>query len=35
MGPPGAVPELVVPFMRKLYLDVLGEFHRLWSGDDQ
>ena len=29
------LPELVVPFMRRLYLDVLGEFHRLWSGDDQ
>ena len=32
---PEQLPELVVPFMRKLYFDVLGEFHRLWSGDDQ
>jgi len=32
---PEQLPELVVPFMRRLYLDVLGEFHRLWSGDDR
>jgi putative (di)nucleoside polyphosphate hydrolase len=29
---PGQLPELIVPFMRRLYLDVLGEFRTLWSG---
>ena len=29
---PGQLPELVVPFMRELYLDVLAEFRALWSG---
>jgi len=32
---PERLPELVVPFMRSLYLDVLAEFHRLWSGHAQ
>jgi len=26
------LPELVVPFMRSLYLDVVAEFRTLWSG---
>jgi len=26
------LPELVVPFMRRLYLDVLAEFRALWAG---
>jgi hypothetical protein len=26
------LPELIVPFMRRLYLDVLAEFRPLWSG---
>jgi putative (di)nucleoside polyphosphate hydrolase len=29
------LPELVVPFMRRLYLDVLAEFRTLWSGHAQ
>ena len=29
---PMQLPQLVVPFMRKLYLDVLDEFRALWSG---
>jgi len=32
---PEQLPELVVPFMRKLYLDVLAEFRTLWSGHAQ
>jgi putative (di)nucleoside polyphosphate hydrolase len=28
---PERLPKLVVPFMRRVYLDVLGEFHSLWS----
>jgi putative (di)nucleoside polyphosphate hydrolase len=28
---PRRLPELVVPFMRRLYLDVLVEFRALWS----
>ena len=32
---PERLPELVVPFMRSLYLDVVAEFHRLWSGHAQ
>jgi putative (di)nucleoside polyphosphate hydrolase len=28
---PEQLPELIVPFMRRLYLDVLAEFHALWS----
>ena len=27
---PEQLPELVVPFMRRLYCDVLGEFRALW-----
>ena len=30
---PEQLPELVVSFMRRLYLDVVGEFRPLWSGD--
>ena len=30
---PEQLPELVVPFMRKLYLDILAEFRGFWSGD--
>ncbi|MBV8089077.1 MAG: RNA pyrophosphohydrolase [Alphaproteobacteria bacterium] len=30
---PEQLPELVVPFMRNLYLDVLAEFRTLWSGN--
>ena len=26
------LPELVAPFMRRLYLDLLAEFRTLWSG---
>jgi len=29
---PERVPELVAPFMRGLYLDVLAEFAPFWSG---
>ena len=29
---PEQLPELIVPFMRRLYLDVLAAFHPLWSG---
>ena len=29
---PEQLPELVVPFMRRLYLDVLAEFREFWSG---
>jgi len=29
------LPELVAPFMRRLYLDVLAEFRTLWSGHAQ
>jgi putative (di)nucleoside polyphosphate hydrolase len=29
---PAQLPELIVPFMRRLYLDVLAEFRPLWSG---
>jgi len=29
---PEQLPELIVPFMRRLYLDVLAEFRTLWSG---
>ena len=29
---PEQLPELVVPFMRRLYLDVLSEFRSVWSG---
>ena len=32
---PEQLPELVVPFMRRLYLDVLAEFRTLWSGHAQ
>jgi putative (di)nucleoside polyphosphate hydrolase len=32
---PERLPELIVPFMRRVYLDILAEFHGLWSGDDQ
>ena len=28
---PERLPELVVPFMRTLYLDILAEFRELWS----
>jgi putative (di)nucleoside polyphosphate hydrolase len=27
------LPELVAPFMRRLYIDVLAEFRTLWSGN--
>jgi putative (di)nucleoside polyphosphate hydrolase len=29
---PEQLPDLIVPFMRRLYLDVLAEFRTLWSG---
>jgi putative (di)nucleoside polyphosphate hydrolase len=29
---PEELPELVVPFMRRLYLDILAEFQGFWSG---
>jgi hypothetical protein len=29
---PEQLPELIVPFMRRLYLDVLAEFRTLWLG---
>ena len=29
------LPELVAPFMRGLYLDVLAEFRTLWLGHAQ
>ena len=29
------LPDLVSPFMRRLYLDVLAEFRTLWSGHAQ
>lgn len=29
---PEQLPDLIVPFMRRLYLDVLAEFRGLWSG---
>jgi putative (di)nucleoside polyphosphate hydrolase len=32
---PDQLPELIAPFMRQLYLDLLAEFRILWSGDDQ
>ena len=32
---PERLPELVVPFMRSLYLDVVAEFRTLWSGHAQ
>ena len=32
---PERLPELVAPFMRRLYLDVLAEFRTLWSGHAQ
>jgi len=32
---PEQLPELVAPFMRRLYLDVLAEFSALWSGHAQ
>jgi len=32
---PEHLPELIVPFMRRLYLDVLAEFRILWSGHPQ
>ena len=32
---PEQLPELVAPFMRKLYLDVLAEFRTVWSGPAQ
>jgi putative (di)nucleoside polyphosphate hydrolase len=32
---PERLPELVAPFMRRLYLDLLAEFRILWSGDDK
>ena len=28
---PEQLPELVVPFMRRLYLDILAEFREFWS----
>jgi putative (di)nucleoside polyphosphate hydrolase len=28
---PEQLPELVVPFMRTLYLDILAEFREFWS----
>jgi len=27
---PEELPELVVPFMRRLYLDILAEFREFW-----
>ena len=32
---PEQLAELVAPFMRRLYLDVLAEFRTLWSGHAQ
>ena len=32
---PEQLPELVAPFMRRLYLDVLAEFRTLWLGHAQ
>jgi len=32
---PEQLPELVTPFMRGLYLDILAEFRTLWSGHAQ
>jgi len=32
---PECLPELVAPFMRRLYLAVLAEFRTLWSGHTQ
>jgi putative (di)nucleoside polyphosphate hydrolase len=32
---PEQLPELIVPFMRRLYLDLLAEFRTLWSGHAQ
>jgi len=32
---PERLPELVAPFMRRLYLDILAEFRTLWSGHAQ
>ena len=32
---PERLPELVAPFMRRLYLDVVAEFRTLWSGHAQ
>ena len=32
---PAQLPELIVPFMRRLYLDLLAEFRTLWSGPDE
>ena len=32
---PERLPELVVPFMRSLYLDVVAEFRTLWLGHAQ
>jgi putative (di)nucleoside polyphosphate hydrolase len=32
---PEYLPELVAPFMRGLYLDILAEFSTLWSGHAQ
>ena len=32
---PEQLPELVAPFMRSLYVDVLAEFRTLWSGHAQ
>jgi putative (di)nucleoside polyphosphate hydrolase len=29
---PECLPELIVPFMRSLYLDILAEFRTFWSG---
>jgi len=32
---PEQLPEMIVPFMRRLYLDILAEFRTLWSGLDE
>lgn len=32
---PELLPELIAPFMRRVYLDVLTEFRPLWSGHAQ
>jgi putative (di)nucleoside polyphosphate hydrolase len=32
---PERLPELVAPFMRRLYLDILAEFRTRWSGHAQ
>ena len=32
---PERLPELIVPFMCRLYLDLLADFRTLWSGLDE